>query len=321
VIAAQIFAYVLPTIFTQLIDQFPVDSSTGLLSSNPTTAYTSSTQAYHQLTFATVNGTEYAYITDQGNAVVYQCTINNIDGAFNTCSALLAPPGWSPYAIAFATVNNVQYAYVSDVSNGNIYQCSLNPDGSFSNCPVATPATFPAPYGIAFATINNTQYAYISDAGVGGPGNYGNVYQCPVNNDGTLASCTIATSPIITPQWIPYATAFTSVAGIQYAYVADNGTTPSSGNVYLCRLDPTDGLFTQCNPTPSSSAPSWNPYSIAFATLEGTQYAYISSVQGPVGGGLYRCILANSGVGALSNCQLTPTSPPSSWQPIGVTFR
>jgi hypothetical protein len=317
----QFFAYVLPTIFPQIIDQFTIDTTTGLLSSNPATAYSSNTQTYKQLTFASVNGTQYAYVTDP-NIGVYQCTINNTNGSFNTCTALSAPPGWIPYGIAFATVNNVQYAYVTDVGNGNIFQCSLNSNGSFSSCATATPQTFFAPYDIAFATINSIQYAYVTDAGSGGVGNYGDVYQCLLNNDGTFSACTIATSLISTPLWIPYSIAFTSLAGIQYAYVSDNGTstTPANGNVYLCLLD-ANGLFTQCNPTPSSTPIQWNPYFMAFATLNDIQYAYVTDVQGPLSGRMYRCILADNDAGALSDCQLTPTSPPSSWQPIGIAFR
>lgn len=310
------FVYVLPTLSTQTISLFEVDPSTGLLASSPTTAYSSSTQTYQQITFAVVNGVRYAYVADPGNQVVYQCTIGT-SGLFNMCSSLLAPPGWTPYAIAFATVNNVQYAYVNDGSNGDLYQCNLNPDGSFSSCSAATPQTFPAPYGITFATVNGTQYAYLADAGMGGAGNYGNVYQCQLNSNGSFVVPCVDTITIA-PQWIPYAVAFTSVAGTQYAYVSDNGTSTGNGNVYVCQLNPADGLFTQCDP--ASSTPLWNPYFIAFATLNGQQYAYVADVIGSLGGGMYRCVLANSGAGALSNCLPTPTFPPSPWRPVGIAF-
>ena len=98
-------AYVIPTVSAQMIDRFAVDSNTGLLTSNPATAYSSGTQTYQQVTFEAVNGVQYAYVTDQTNAVVYQCAINNTSGSFNTCSPLVAPSGWAPYAIVFATVN------------------------------------------------------------------------------------------------------------------------------------------------------------------------------------------------------------------------
>jgi len=59
--------------------------------SSSATAYSSNSQHFNRLTFATVGGVQYAYVLDQ-NGFVYQCAIN-VDGTFNTCSGTpLSPP-------------------------------------------------------------------------------------------------------------------------------------------------------------------------------------------------------------------------------------
>lgn len=311
--------YVTPSFGSDSVLQFSIDENNGLFTSFETT-YTNMSEAFGELTFATVNGQQYAYVANQGG-LVYQCQINN-DGTFSTCDATpQMPPAWNPRAIAFATVNSVQFGYVTDVGGGIIYQCSLNTNGTFSGCSSATATTFPAPYGITFASVNGTQYVYIADAGQGGMGDYGTVYQCPLNDDGTFQTC----NPIPTmdvPQWIPYSVNFATTNGTQYAYVADNGT-GSAGNVYQCGLN-SDGSFTvdSCTPTPTSGVPvaNWYPSDIAFATINGNQYAYVANAQGSVGGTIYRCTMNNDGT--FNICELTPsTAPVTGWEPAGIAFR
>lgn len=318
-----IFAYTVPTLSAHMINQFALDPHTGLLISSPATAYSDNTQTYQQVTFATVNGVQYAYVTDPSGAV-YQCTMNT-NGSFSQCTATASLPAfgsWQARDLAFATFN-VQYAYIVDPGNNVVYQCALDPSGNLLNCQQSpSPYSLPtlAPFGITFAADpNGAQHAYISDAGSGGPGNFGDVLRCSMLNDGSFSTCT-QTPSVGAPNWIPYAVALTTVHGTQYAYVADNGTgTP--GHVYRCTLN-TDGSFVNsgCVQTPAndSSLINWYPYEIAFHTLNGTNYAYVVNSSGSSIGNIYRCSLDSTGL--FTDCVLTPTTPPSSWQPTGIAF-
>lgn len=227
-----VFAYVVPTFSAQTIDQFAIDPDTGLLASNPATAFSSSTQNYQQVAFATVNGVQYAYITDP-NGAVYWCTINT-DGSFSNCTPTASLPSlgsWQARGIVFATFN-AQYAYIVDPGNDVVYQCSLTSTGNFTDCQQPpSPYSLPtlAPFGITFATdANEAQQAYIADAGSGT--GFGDILLCSMQIDGSFNTCA-QTPSSGAPDWIPVAIAFNNVNGTQYAYVADNGTgTP--GHVY-----------------------------------------------------------------------------------------
>ena len=320
--ATPVFAYVVPTLNAQTIDQFTVDPDTGLLASNPAIAYSgSSSQNFQKVTFATVSGVKYAYVTDP-NGAVYWCTINT-DGFFSNCAPTASMPAlgsWQARDVVFATFN-AQYAYVVDPGNNVVLQCALDTTGNFSNCQQPpSPYSLPtlAPYGIAFATnTSGAQQSYIADAGSGS--GFGDVLLCSMQNDGSFSTC--AQTPAAgTPNWIPYAVAFTVVAGTKYAYVADNGI-GAPGHVYRCALN-NDGSFVNsgCTQTPAddSSLTNWYPYNISFQNLNGSQYAYIANSSGSNIGNTYRCSL--DGNGSFTDCVLTPDTPPSSWQPSGIAF-
>lgn len=310
------YAYVTPTLDATVIDQFLLGRD-GLLSSyNP--AYTAiGSEAFGQMTFAMVNGVQYAYILDPQGAV-YWCSINT-DGSLNNCATTAALPPlntWLARGIAFATFN-AQYAYILDPSNYYVYQCALDTAGNFSNCATLSSLPFSAAYGIAFTSDSfGVQHAYVTDAGSGGA-----VWVCSMQNDGAFNICAKTPTSGAPPNWVPYAVAFTRVNGTPYAYVADNGSGPP-GHVYRCALN-NNGTFVNsgCTQTPSneSSLTNWYPYYIAFHTIGGTQYAYIVNSSGSSIGNIYRCVLDNSG--ELTDCVFTPDILPSSWQPSGIAFR
>jgi hypothetical protein len=158
------------------------------------------------VTFATVNGTQYAYVGDYYSNVYY-CTLNT-NGTFNTCSITPssgAPSGWGPYGIAFATINGTQRAYVADNFNGNMYECTLNTNGTFNTCSITPSSGAPSnwyPFGVAFATVGGIQYAYVGDT-------KGNVYYCTLNADGSFKSCTATPSSGV-PNWAPNGITFVS---------------------------------------------------------------------------------------------------------------
>lgn len=213
------------------------------------------------VSFATINGTQYAYVIDDV-ANVYQCSLNN-NGTFNTCNPTPSSggPAWVPVSTTFATVNGVQYAYVAS-DDGNVYQCSLNVGGStngtFNNCNVTPTSGAPSwlPKSITFATFGGVQFAYVAD-------DNGNAFQCSLNSNGTLNVCSI-TPASGAPMWNPRAIAFETFGETQYAYVADFGTGVSlPGDIYQCTLN--NGQFTNCVITPASGAPNWgNLWWVAF---------------------------------------------------------
>ena len=237
--------------------------------------------------FATINSTEYAYVSATSNdglftGLIYQCKINT-DGTLSTCAATLTAGSqlWtSPNSVTFATVNQTAYAYVTDRTN-NFYQCTLDNNGGFNACAItpSSGAPWTQTYGTAFGTINSTQYAYVTDTS--------NVFQCTLDATGKINTC--VTTPSTKPtSWHPKGLSVTTVNGTQYAYVTDSA---SSGNIYQCTLN-TNGSLNTCTATPSINPPAWSPNNVSFAIVEGTQYAYVSDSSNDKA---YRCTLNNNG--------------------------
>lgn len=77
-----------------------------------------------------------------------------------------------------------------------------------------------------------------------------------------------------------------------YAYIADQNT----ANVYKCTLD-NNANFSNCNATPTSNAPTWQPFSLSFATIGNTEYAYVTAPNDVV---LRKCLVNQAG--NLTNC-------------------
>ncbi|MBI2785145.1 MAG: hypothetical protein HYX60_02080 [Legionella longbeachae] len=215
------------------------------------------------ITFATINGIQYAYVSDDV-ANVYQCSLNN-NGTFNVCNTTptSSTPGWIPVSTTFAAINGIQYAYVAS-DNGNVYQCSLNlggaTNGTFNICTIITPTSgAPSwlPKSISFATFGVNLYSFVAD-------DNGNVFQCSLNSDGTFNQC-LKTPSTGVLDWSPRAIAFETFGGTQYAYVADFGTATSLfGDIYRCTLN-TEGKFTSCAPTPVFEVVPWvNLWWVAF---------------------------------------------------------
>jgi hypothetical protein len=310
-----IFAYVTPDLFSESIDQFSLDGQ-GFLSSSYTVATeTTPPQSFGQMTFATVNGVQYAYILDSLGAV-YWCGIQE-NGSFSNCMSTSSTPGlgsWSPRGISFATFDD-QYAYVVDANSGNIFQFFLDSTGNFSQYILYGSLGVNAPNNIDFATdANGEQHSYIADAS-------GNVFLCAMQSNGTfLSSCSPTPSSGAPSSWVPYSVAFNTVNGIQYAYVADNGAGIGMGNIYRCTLN-ANGSFqnSSCTTTPATGAPLWNPYYIAIKTVNAKTYAYVVDQIAFNPGNIYRCLIDQNGL--LTDCELTPVNPPTNWQPTGIAFR
>ncbi len=269
------FAYVTPlspsAANTSYIQQYSLGQS-GLLS-----FYQNATQMdghYGQMTFATVNGTQYAYILENG---VTYCAINS-NGSFKNCAPTVAPtPGVNnPHGIAFATFNE-QYAYLADPGSSSLFQCAIDTtNGDLFSCSEFTNGNIDSANGVAFNTDETgVQHAYVADAATG-------LIICQMDaTNGSFKNDECAITPATgAPPWFPYGIAFTTTGGTRYAYVADNGIGANLGHVYRCILK-ADGTFKDngCVATPAdtSSFAPWNPYYIAFKTLNNPSYGFFMS--------------------------------------------
>lgn len=198
-----------------------------------------------------------------------------------------------------------QYAYVTDGGSGNnIYQCPVNNSGNLSNCNKILPNNITAnwsPGPVTFATVNGIKYAYV----IVESANIGSIYQCTLNANGTFNICHMTPTLGAPTSWEPADVVFATFNGIQYAYVADY-----TGNIYQCNLK-SDGNFNVCSLTPAVGAPtSWTPLSLTFATVNHTQYLYVSELESSV----YKCSINIDGT--LHTCNVSATSAtPTNWHP------
>lgn len=320
------YAYVTPFPSSSIINNCPIDTSTGEFLSCLTAYDSQAIQQYGKLIFATVNGTQYAYIAGQSQHSLFQCTIDT-NGGFDLCTSTVINNEdgvtFSPGGIAFAMEGPIPYIYVGNNDIGGVNKCQLNKTtGAVLNPCTSIPTTSSVgnPYGLAFANVNNASYAYITNFNSGIP--VGKIFKCDAN----FTSC--SDIPATQSLGVPYAIAFnTSVAGTQYAYVADNGDSANSilGKVYKCPLNSTGGFDEPCTATPdtlpSNAVTTWYPYDIAFATIQGTQYAYVACSQGTSLGGMFVCKVLRDG--SFGTCTQTPNPAPqpTDFRPISVAFR
>ena len=262
--------------------------------------------------------TTHAYVVPKIAAqTIYQFDVDPTNGLLNPNPATAyASPTQNFQQVAFASANGVKYAYIADPS-GAVYWCTINPDGSFTNC--AATASLPPlnswqARAMAFATFN-AQYAYVVD-----PGN-NVVYQCAVGTTGDFSNCQQAPSPYNLPTLAPYGIAFaTNTGGAQQSYISDAGSGVGFGDVLLCSMQ-NDGSFNACTQTPAAGAPDWIPYDVAFATVNGTRYAYVADNGAGTPGHVYQCTLNNDGT--FANCTQTPANDSSlaNWYPYSISFQ
>lgn len=276
----------------------------------PTPGAPSASWVPEGIDFATFGGKLYAYMTDWPNQNVYQCNVN-ANGTFSGCT---------PFSLAFNTegitigmVNGTQYAYISD-DNEAVYRCTLNSNGTFNNsmC-AATPTGTPlwdAPVQTLFKVFGSTQYVYVAD-----PGNC-HIYRCGLNPNGTFNGPSCMQMLLSNePNWCPQALMFSTTAGVQYAYVADEG----GDHVWQCGVNPANGSLTACQQMLSGGGePNWRPSMVTVATFSGMQYAYVASFGNH---GVFRCSV-NPIDGKFVSCALTPAAgAPTGVQTWWINFR
>jgi hypothetical protein len=130
----QAYAYVIDV--SKNLWQCPLNSTGGF--SNGCTALTNSTlpgfNTTIDVTFATFNGTVYAYISD-ASQTLWQCPINTMTGGFNRGCNALVNQGTNTFTntrgVVFGTFNHITYGYISDTSQ-NIWQCTMTANGQFN---------------------------------------------------------------------------------------------------------------------------------------------------------------------------------------------
>ena len=282
------------------------------------------------IAFATANNVTRAYVSSAGITLgVFKCNLSTQEnGTLSDCTRTVAPsddnnpPVWYvPRGIAFATSTN-QYAYIpmGVLGSGNILKCELNAsDGSLNSCVNAssesTGAGFPS--SIAFKTTTSgtpTQYAYITDA------NNGSVYFCPVHStDGTLVGedCNeTGNIPIDYDDAIhTNGIAFATFNANTYAYITDQHT----NTVYQCAWNASTGELSTCVNAKDGDPIAWNLTGIAFGTVNGVQYAYVSDFNNSdnySGGTIWQCHVDTT-TGHFTSCDKTPTTSPNPAWTVG----
>jgi hypothetical protein len=84
----------------------------------------------------------------------------------------------------------------------------------------------------------------------------------------------------------------------QYAYLIASQLNADNNVMYQCRLH-LDGSFDFCSVTPENTLSHWNPHSTAFATINGTRYAYVTTNDKEFKN-IYQCTLKTNG--SFSTC-------------------
>jgi hypothetical protein len=266
---------------------------------------------------------EYTFNGTTGDTVNHMRLCLATDASCNSCSnpediATSIDMGTS-YRISNETLTNYLTRYTSALSApgkpNSTYYIGVYVSATGANC--STPNGAPAycgtsnagrktqtPMCITANSINGATVSSVSnnssDVYLTKPAQYvyasnqtdNNILQCVPNSDGSFSNC-FSIASIISP----YATAFTSVNGIQYAYV-----TAGDGNVYQCTLS-SDGANTfTCNALQHGGVTPSSPQAIAFLTINHNQYVYLGNSNGSV----YMCPVSNDGsFGVCSSTTMT----------------
>lgn len=251
---------------------FCQDAGTGFMFDAPT-----------DITFLSVSGNNYAYITDSILGTVTQCLQNNATGILSSCVDSGATFSL-PTAITFDTLSGpVIYAYVLDL-NGNIAEQCLVDDitGLFSGC-TSTATLLDHPLAIVF----NGDFAYISDQ------NLNRVLMCQKSSSGLLILCVDsgAGNVFVAPAGVAL---FTDTEADLNMYVTNLGT----NSVTFCLVDAMTGLVNSASCADSGVAGAFAlPAGLKFEPFMGTSYAYVPNIAAadPLSNTVSQCTLNADG--------------------------
>jgi hypothetical protein len=90
-----------------------------------------------EITFATINSTQYAYMPGYMHYAIYQCFLKS-SGRVKICNKMPVPQKtddkWWPRQVEFAVINGTQYAYVLHKDISLIHRCTLSESGAITTC-------------------------------------------------------------------------------------------------------------------------------------------------------------------------------------------
>lgn len=269
----------------------------------------------------------HVYAANYGNSTVSVCALDATTGAMTNCQAT-----GSNISGPFHLYVSGTRAYVANMGGGSVTTCQVDEaTGLFSNCQVAL-SGLNGPRGVQ--VYGN--YTYVMNSGAG------TILQCSADSTtGVLSGCVTVQSGLSTPTDITFFQgrvyiANTSANDVLSCAVPSGGgaftgcvTSTSSvggypegitfygGNVivvpeaggpspYLCNVDTSTGLFSNCQTTGSGlSSPS--------SLVVSNYFAYISNY-----GNSTIDVCNISSTGALSNCQ--NVNPGTLSNPIGMAL-
>jgi 6-phosphogluconolactonase (cycloisomerase 2 family) len=218
---------------TGTISLCSVDSTTGTISSNCTTAASGFTTPRRIVLNSA--GT-LAYVVDESggsNGGIRLCQVNATTGLLTSCVQ----------AAAFTAASDLVFspsgtrAYVTDVTDGTISKCSVNTTtGALSDCHSILSSGVPTT-GMALNPAGTIAYYAIAY-----PTN--TITYCSVNQvTGLLSNCLTTGSGFSFPE------AVTLNAAGTHAYISNNAL----GNISVCRVDTNTGAFISCSYTAGGS--------------------------------------------------------------------
>lgn len=252
-----------------------------------------------------INGTDYAYVTNLGTSSVSKCAINATTGVFSNCFDSGAGDAFDvPQDIAFTSSTNPPYAYITDSdfnTTGTIWQCAVNSTtGNLSACASSSYLQFDNPLGITLAPVGSSTYTYATNT------SGDSITQCTVGAGGVLESCSNTSSHnTISPGGL----AFSTFGGDDYTYLVN-----LTGSVSQCRISSPSGLL-YCIDSGVGSAFT-DPLTIAFQTVNSgaNTYAYVTD---PGVHEVTQCAV-NQTTGVLSSCG--NAGPLGLEAPFDITF-
>lgn len=195
------------------ISQCSVDTTTAALSScapvtisgTAPTFFNLSSIVFHESNDAT---TQYAYILDKGtgigDGVLYKCTVNQTNGNFSACTAMVTTLPAAIGKVSFFAGTNATYAYFINNFNGTtVAQSIVNGTTGALSVPTPTGTISANSQNVTVQTVNGTTYAYIPDSINEA------ITRCTVSpSDGSFNDCAALTTPDPADQSVPFDVVF-----------------------------------------------------------------------------------------------------------------
>lgn len=255
--------------------------------------------------FAKVETTTYAYITNNGNDTITQCSVNSVTGQFSSVCQINAANA-TPNRITSTQMQSHLYAYLTFPhadSTPNLQRCMITSNGSLTDCQNA----FGYPTSITLIDqVSGSATATALVTEVGGSG----VLACSITTDTYpwhMGACTDAGTDFLfsAPQTLVVQSLDNST---YYAYIVDS----EQQTVTQCTVT-TEATLDNCQES-GAGALAFNPTSISFTRIEDDMYAYINDSEN-----LYttQCLVSAEN-GQFSDC--VTMGLPILTQPLAISF-